>query len=122
VRLRSVAQDSPRVHPQSATDKTAGLACLNRAAALKVPITLAGELSDETITATARLNLASCEIDKVEHQDCDAEALGAPWNATTMRSAAARSRTTLEAATARHASGPRNGLVARNREAINWPC
>jgi hypothetical protein len=46
---------------------------------LKVPITLTDELSDEVITGTALLNLASGEIHKVEYQDYDAEALGAPW-------------------------------------------
>jgi hypothetical protein len=46
---------------------------------LKVPITLTDELTDEVITATALLNLASGEIHKVEYQDYDAEALGAPW-------------------------------------------
>lgn len=46
---------------------------------LKVPITLTDELSEEVITATALLNLASGEIHKVEYQDYDAEALGAPW-------------------------------------------
>ncbi len=46
---------------------------------LKVPITLSDELSDEVITATALLNLASGEIGRVEYQDYDAEAQGAPW-------------------------------------------
>jgi hypothetical protein len=46
---------------------------------LKVPITLTDELTEEVITATALLNLASGEIHKVEYQDYDAEALGAPW-------------------------------------------
>jgi hypothetical protein len=46
---------------------------------LKVPITLTDELSEEVITATALLNLASGEIHKVEYQDYDAESLGAPW-------------------------------------------
>jgi hypothetical protein len=52
---------------------------LDRAVDLKVPITLTDELSDEVITATALLNLASGEIEKVQYQDYDAEALGAPW-------------------------------------------
>jgi hypothetical protein len=46
---------------------------------LKVPITITDELSDEVITATALLNLASGEIHRVEYQDYDAEALGFPW-------------------------------------------
>jgi len=46
---------------------------------LKVPITITDELSDEVITATALLNLASGEIHRVEYQDYDADALGFPW-------------------------------------------
>ena len=36
----------------------------------QVPITLSDELSDEVITATAQMNLASGEILRVEYQDC----------------------------------------------------
>jgi hypothetical protein len=46
---------------------------------LKVPITLTDELSEEVITATALLNLASGEIVRVEYQDYDQEARGLPW-------------------------------------------
>ena len=46
---------------------------------LKVPITITDELSDEVITATALLNLASGEIQRVDYQDYDTEALGFPW-------------------------------------------
>jgi hypothetical protein len=46
---------------------------------LKVPITITDELSDEVITATALLNLASGEIERVEYQDYDTDALGFPW-------------------------------------------
>ena len=46
---------------------------------LKVPITITDELSDEVITASALLNLASGEIHRVEYQDYDAEARGLPW-------------------------------------------
>ncbi len=46
---------------------------------LKVPITLTDELSDEVITATAAMNLASGEIIKVEYQDYDVDARGLPW-------------------------------------------
>ncbi len=45
---------------------------------LKVPITLTDELSDEVITATALLNLASGEIQRVEYQDYDVGARGLP--------------------------------------------
>jgi hypothetical protein len=46
---------------------------------LKVPITITDELSDEVITATALLNLASGEIHRVEYQDYDADLQGLPW-------------------------------------------
>ncbi len=46
---------------------------------LKVPITITDELSDEVITATALLNLASGEIHRVEYQDYDTDAMGFPW-------------------------------------------
>ena len=46
---------------------------------LKVPITITDELSDEVITATALLNLASGEIHRVEYQDYDADLSGFPW-------------------------------------------
>ena len=46
---------------------------------LKVPITVTDELTEEVITATALLNLASGEIHRVEYQDYDADADGFPW-------------------------------------------
>ena len=46
---------------------------------LKVPITVTDELSEEVITATALLNLASGEIHRVEYVDYDADTLGLPW-------------------------------------------
>jgi hypothetical protein len=46
---------------------------------LKVPIVITDELTEEVITATAQLNLASGEIGRVEYQDHDAELLGLPW-------------------------------------------
>jgi len=46
---------------------------------LKVPITLTDELSDEVISATALLNLASGEIHRIEYQDYDVDAHGLPW-------------------------------------------
>ena len=46
---------------------------------LKVPIVVTDELSDEVITASAQLNLASGEITRIEYRDYDAELRGAPW-------------------------------------------
>lgn len=46
---------------------------------LKVPITVTDELSEEVITATALLNLASGEIHRVEYVGYDADTLGLPW-------------------------------------------
>ena len=46
---------------------------------LTVPITISDETSDDVITSTALLNLASGEIFRVEYQDYDAKAEGAPW-------------------------------------------
>jgi hypothetical protein len=45
---------------------------------LKVPITLTDELTDEVITSTALLNLASGEIQRVEYQNYDVDARGLP--------------------------------------------
>ncbi|MEO5733509.1 MAG: hypothetical protein ABIN96_16470 [Rubrivivax sp.] len=45
---------------------------------LKVPIAITDELTDEVITATGALNLASGEIDRVEYPDYDAELHGTP--------------------------------------------
>ena len=46
---------------------------------LKVPISISDELSDEVITGTASLNLASGEILGLQYQDYDLEARGLPW-------------------------------------------
>ena len=46
---------------------------------LTVPITISDETADDVITSTAQLNLASGEIFRVEYQDYDAKADGAPW-------------------------------------------
>lgn len=46
---------------------------------LKVPIKLSDELTEEVITATALLNLASGEIGRIEYEDYDAEARGLPF-------------------------------------------
>ncbi len=50
-----------------------------RSVDLKVPITITDELSDEVITGTALLNLASGEIERVTYQDHDTEESGFPW-------------------------------------------
>lgn len=46
---------------------------------LKVPIVLSDELTEEVITSTGLLNLASGEIQRVEYQDYDAELQGFPF-------------------------------------------
>jgi len=46
---------------------------------LKVPIVIVDELSDEVITSTGLLNLASGEIGRVEYQDYDFETQGLPF-------------------------------------------
>lgn len=46
---------------------------------LKVPIVIVDELSDEVITSTGLLNLASGEIGRVEYQDYDFEIKGLPF-------------------------------------------
>ena len=46
---------------------------------LKVPIVISDELTEQVITATALLNLASGEIGRIEYRDHDVEALGLPW-------------------------------------------
>lgn len=45
---------------------------------LKVPILIADELTDEVISATGLLDLASGEIHRVEYQDYDAATQGLP--------------------------------------------
>ena len=46
---------------------------------LKVPITIVDELSEEVITSTGLLNLASGEIGRVEYQDYDIDTEGLPF-------------------------------------------
>jgi hypothetical protein len=46
---------------------------------LKVPIAITDELTEGLIEATALLNLASGEIERVEYQGYDAELLGLPF-------------------------------------------
>ena len=46
---------------------------------LKVPITLTDEFTEEVVTATALLNLASGEIGRIEYQDYDTEVRGLPF-------------------------------------------
>ena len=46
---------------------------------LKVPIVIVDELSDEVITSTGLLNLASGEIGRIEYQDYDFETQGLPF-------------------------------------------
>ncbi len=45
---------------------------------LKLPITITDELTDEVITATGMLDLASGEIRNVQYQDYDLDAEGLP--------------------------------------------
>jgi hypothetical protein len=49
---------------------------------LKVPITLAVEQTDEVVTATALLDLASGEIRQVEYRDWDVARRGLPWDSS----------------------------------------
>jgi hypothetical protein len=46
---------------------------------LRVPITISDELTDEVVSATGILDLASGEIHKVSYQDYSAAAEGFPW-------------------------------------------
>ena len=46
---------------------------------LKVPITIADELSDEVISASGWLDLASGEILRIEYRGYDAASDGLPW-------------------------------------------
>jgi hypothetical protein len=62
------------VDKRSATTSNKG-----RPVDLKVPITITDELSDEVISGTALLNLASGEIHRVEYQDYDVDVRGLPW-------------------------------------------
>lgn len=45
---------------------------------LKVPITLADELTDDVVSSTAQLDLASGEIRRIDYEDYDVEARGLP--------------------------------------------
>lgn len=47
---------------------------------LKVPITLTVEQSDEIANASALLDLASGEIQRVEYRDWDVAGRGLPWD------------------------------------------
>jgi hypothetical protein len=47
---------------------------------LKVKIIIADELTDEVISSTGLLDLASGEIGRVEYQDYDDVARGLPWD------------------------------------------
>jgi hypothetical protein len=46
---------------------------------LKVPIAITDELSDSVVTSNALLNLASGEIQQVQYNDYDPQALGYPF-------------------------------------------
>ena len=46
---------------------------------LKVPITITDEFTEEVVTATALLNLASGEIGRIEYKDYDVESRGQPF-------------------------------------------
>ena len=47
---------------------------------LKVKIAIADEQTDEVISSTGLLDLASGEINRVEYQDYDVAARGLPWD------------------------------------------
>ena len=47
---------------------------------LKVKIAITDEQTEEIITSTGLLDLASGEIGRIEYQDYDAEANGLPWD------------------------------------------
>jgi hypothetical protein len=49
---------------------------------LRVPITITDELSDEVVSATGLLDLASGEILRVEYRDWDVAKRGLPWDQT----------------------------------------
>jgi hypothetical protein len=46
---------------------------------LKVPISIADELTDEVVTSTGLLNLASGEIGRIEYEDYDIDTQGLPF-------------------------------------------
>jgi len=47
---------------------------------LKVKIAITDEQSDEIVTSTGMLDLASGDISRIEYQDWDAAARGLPWD------------------------------------------
>jgi len=47
---------------------------------LKLTIAIADELTDEVISATGLLDLASGEISRIEYVDYDADSRGLPWD------------------------------------------
>jgi hypothetical protein len=51
-----------------------------RAVDLKVKIAITDEQTDEIISSTGSLDLASGEIGRIEYQDYDAAARGLPWD------------------------------------------
>jgi len=51
-----------------------------RAVDLKVKIAITDEQTDDIVTATGMLDLASGEISRIEYQDYDAAARGLPWD------------------------------------------
>lgn len=55
------------------------MSCKDCAVDLKVPIVITDELTEEVITSTGLLNLASGEIHRIEYQDYDADAQGLPF-------------------------------------------
>ncbi len=47
---------------------------------LKVTIAITDELSDDIVSSTGSLDLASGEIHRIEYQDYDADTQGLPWD------------------------------------------
>ncbi len=46
---------------------------------LKVPIKISDELSEDVVSSTGQLDLASGEIQRIEYEDYDVAAQGLPW-------------------------------------------
>lgn len=46
---------------------------------LKVPITISDELSEDIVSSTGQLDLASGEIHRIEYEDYDVATQGLPW-------------------------------------------
>jgi len=57
---------------------------------LKVPISIADELTEEVITSNGLLNLASGEIGRIEYEDYDIDTQGLPFESEDSNSPAAR--------------------------------